>query len=462
MELQRRPGEYHPSRLLNFSIWWDADLVREQLDSAKIDKYNTGRLFSPYYMTNTVSGITTWRNAQPLYGDLFGDWREEALFESSDHSQLIIFTPVSPSTTRLICLAQDPEYRECMTVKGYMQTTWPDYYLGVDMPAQPIPPVSDAKLVWRGGGSNLWDVGTTANWATNNLWISNNTVVVYSSGDSVLFDMTGSNNVPVNIVGTLTPGAVTVYSPNDYTFSGGTLTGAMKLTKAGAGRLTLNNTNTFTGRTLVTEGSFIVNGSLSSSPVTVRGGVWLDGRLGGNGSVGAGVSVETGGGVSPGNGTNAAGALTIAGGLTLLGRTLNDFDLSDDPSGTTKTNDVLNVVGNLTLQGTNTLVVHPLNGSLSPGTYTLITYTGTLTGGLTNLTVAGLDGVPVALANPAGAIALVVKSTRAPTTLTWVGGLAGNAWDLVATSNWWNGTAQVCSRRKMQFGLTTAAPAIRL
>jgi fibronectin-binding autotransporter adhesin len=448
----------------NFSIWWDADLVREQLDSAKIDKYGTGRLFSPYNLTNSVSAITTWRNAQPLYGDLFGDWREEALFESSDHSQLMIFMPVSPSTARLICLAQDPEYRECMTVKGYMQTTWPDYYLGVGMPAQPIPPVSGAKLVWRGGGSNLWDV-TTANWLTNGLWISNNTAVVYSSGDTVLFDTTGSNSVPINLVGTFTPGAVTVYSPNDYTFNGGSLTGAMKLTKAGAGRLTLNNTNTFTGRTLVTEGSFIVNGSLSSSPVTVRGGVWLDGRLGGNGSVGAGVTAETGGGVSPGNGTNAPGTLTIAGGLTLLGRTLNDFDLSDDPSGTTKTNDRVNVTGNVTLQGTNTLVVWKLNGSLPPGTYTLITYTGALIGGLTNLTVAGLDGVPIELTNPAGAIALVVKSTRAPTTLTWVGGLAGNAWDLVTTSNWWNGATldQFSPQDTVRFDSTgSTSPAVNL
>jgi autotransporter-associated beta strand protein len=426
----------------NFSVWWDADLLREQLDDGKIDKYGTGRLVSPYYMTSPAkSGLPTWRNAQPLYGDLFGDWREEVLFESTDHSSLIIFTPVSQSTTRLVCLAQDPEYRECMTVKGYMQSTWPSYYLGVGMAAQPIPPVSDARLVWRGNAGTNWDVGATANWLTNGLWISNTTAVAYSSGDSVLFDVTGSNSVPINLDGTLTPGAVTVYSPNDYTFNGGSLTGAMKLTKAGAGRLTLNNTNTFTGRTLITEGSFIVNGSLSSSPVTVRGGVWLDGRLGGNGSVGAGVSVETGGGVSPGNGTNAAGTLTIAGGLTLLGRTLNDFDLSDDPSGTTKTNDLLNVTGNLVLQGTNTLVIHPLNGSLSPGTYPLITYTGTLTGGLTNLTVTGIDGVPVELSNPSGAIALTVKSTRAPSSLAWAGS-PGNNWDLAVSSNWLNGASQ--------------------
>ena len=47
-----------------------------------------------------------------------------------------------------------------------------------------------------------------------------------------------------------------------------------------------DTTNTYTGVTLVGEGAFIVNGALPNSPVTVRGGVWLDGRLGGTGVVG--------------------------------------------------------------------------------------------------------------------------------------------------------------------------------
>jgi autotransporter-associated beta strand protein len=428
----------------NFSIWWDADLSREQLNDGKIDKYNVGRLLSPYYMKSPApSGLVTARSAQPLYGDLFGDWREEVMFESSDHASLMIFTPVSPSTTRLVCLAQDPEYRECLTVKGYMQTTWPSYYLGTDMAAQPIAPVSDAKLVWRGNAGTNWDAGATAGWFTNNLWISNTTATVYNDGDTVLFDRTGSNNSPVQIVGTLTPGAVTVYSAGNYTFAGGSLTGGMKLTKAGAGKLILNNTNDFTGRTLITEGPFIVNGSLPNSPVTVRGGTWLDGRLGGNGVVGSAVSINEGAGVSPGQGTNSPGTLTIANNVTLAGRTRNDFDLSDDPAGTAKTNDLLVVAGNLTLQGTNTLVIHLLDTNLPPGTvYPLINYSGALSGGLGNLIVSGLTGIPYALTNPPGQIALVVKSYRASATVTWTGGQGGNAWDLLVTSNWLNGAAQ--------------------
>ncbi len=404
----------HPN--VNFSIWWDADLVRETLDTGRVDKWIGGRIFSPYSVDN-YSPIILTRNAQPLYGDLFGDWREEILFESGDHSKLMIFTPVSPSTTRLVTFLQDPEYRECLTVKGYMQTTWPSYYVGPDMAAPPPSPYTDAKLTWRGGGANVWDAGITANWQTNG------SATVYTDGDTVLFDLTGSNNVPVNITGTLAPGAVTVFAPKDYVFTNGTLAGPMKLTKAGRGKLTLANVNTFTGRTLVGEGPLIVHGTLENSPVVVRGGPWLDGRLGGNGSVGAGVTVEAGGGLSPGNGVGSPGTLTITNGLTLRGRTRSDFDIGD----------LVQVVGNLALQGTNTINI---TGSLTPGTYTLITYTGTLSGGLSNLVVAGQPGVPVSLANPPGAIQLVVQSPRAPTTSTWIGGNGGNAWDLMSTTNW--------------------------
>jgi fibronectin-binding autotransporter adhesin len=423
----------------NFSLWWDADLLREQLDDGKIDKYGVGRVLSPYNMQGSaLDALSTWRNAQPLYGDLFGDWREEVLFESVGNNNLIIFTPVTPATNRLVCLAQDPEYRECLTVKGYMQSTWPSYYIGTGMARPPVQPISDADLVWRGDGAiNDWD-GATANWFTNNLWVSNNTATVFVDGQSVLFDRSGSNNLAIQIVGTLMPGAVKVHTATDYTFTGGTLDGGMTFTKAGAGKLTLNNSNTFTGRTLVGEGLMLVNGGMPFSPVIVRGGTWLNGRIGGSGSVGAGVTIEFGGGVSPGQGTNSPGTLVIGGGLVLRGGTLNDFDLSDDPSGATGTNDLLSIVGNLTLQGTNRLVIRKLDAALPPGTYMLITYSGALIGGLNNLIVDGLDGVPVALTNPPGAIALIVKSTRPPTAVTWAGGPGGN-WDLVTSSNWWNG-----------------------
>ena len=260
----------------------------------------------------------------------------------------------------------------------------------------------------------------------------------------MLFDLVGSNNAAITLVGSLTPGDVRIHAPKNFTFdsSNGSLDGATKLTKGGAGKVTFNGTNNFTGKTLISEGAFIVNGALPNSPVTVRGGVWLDGRLGGNGVVGSAVSFYEGAGVSPGQGTNSPGTLTIANNVTLNGRTLNDFDLSDDASGAVKTNDLLAITGNLTVTGTNTFVIHKLNATLPPGVYPLVNYSGSLTGSLANFTVSGLTGIPLALTNPPGQIALVIKSFRAPATLVWTGGSGGNAWDLLTSSNWLNGAAR--------------------
>ncbi len=430
-------------------IWWDADLQREMFSAADGNGYNpvinkwnyannsADRMYSIY-----KEGVHTAYGGRPaFFGDILGDWREEFIVISNDYSSMRIYTTTIPATNRLYCLMQNPEYRDQCTAKGYYQESYPDYYLGEQMLPPPLPPVSNAKLVWRGGASSTWDT-STANWYTNNLWISNDTAVAFSAGDTVLFDISGSNSAAINLTGTFSPGAVTINSPKDYVFGGGgALISTMTLTKAGAGRLIFNNTNTYSGRTLICESPFLVNGALSNSPVTIRGGVWLDGRLGGSGVVAAAVTCEPNGGISPGSGTNAPGTLTIAGSLT-LSNSLNDFDLSDDATGTTKTNDLLAVTGNVTLFSTNTLTIHPLNATLPPGIYPLINYSGALSGGLSNFTVAGLDGIPLALTNPAGQIALVVKSVRSPASLVWAGGQNGNVWDLVTTSNFLNGAAR--------------------
>lgn len=434
-------------------IWWDADLMREFEDGAGsgalspvINKFDpasgtSGRLYTLY---NEDGGChQAYGGRAAFWGDILGDWREEFVVVANDYNSVRIYTTKTAATNRLYCLMQNPQYRVQCTYKGYYQASYPDYFLGYQMPPPPPPAVSDARLVWRGNGTNLWDA-STANWFTNNLWISNTIATMFANGDSVLFDATRSN-ATVKLTGSLQPGAVKVHAPGNYIFDGtdGSLDGTMMLTKAGAGKLFLNGTNNYSGATLIGEGMLLVNGMLPNSPITVRGGIWLDGRLAGYGVIGANVSVNEGAGIAPGQGTNSPGTLTIASNLTMNGRTLNNFDLSDDPSGLAKTNDLLVINGNLTLLGTNAIVINRLNGSLPAGSvYPLINYSGTLTGGVSNLTVVGLTGVPLSLTNPPGQIALVIKNYRSPATITWTGGNGGNAWDLLTTSNFLNGATK--------------------
>ena len=433
-------------------LWWNADLCREFFAARDgsglrpcVNRWDYSSETETLIYNVHTEGVHSAYGARPaFFGDILGDWREEFVVVADDYSALRIYSTSTPATNRIYCLMQNPQYRVQCTFKGYYQASYPDYYLGNDMPPIPIPPVSDAQLVWRGGGANVWDEASTANWLTHNLWISNTVKVPFVSGASVLFDVTGSNHAAVTLAGSLQPASVRVWSPADYTFAGpGELSGAMALTKAGAGRLIFNGTNRYTGRTLIGEGSLMVNGWLPFSPVTVRGGVWRDGRLCGTGVIGSAVRIEEGGGLSPGQGTNSPGTLTLSNHLTLAGRTLSHFDLSDDPAGMVKTNDLVVVAGNLVLAGTNALVIHRLDGALPQGNvYPLIAYSGALVGNLTNLTVVGLTGVPCALTNPPGQIALFVKSHRPPATVTWTGGSGGNAWDLLTTSNWLNGAAK--------------------
>lgn len=457
-------------------IWWNADLCRESFSARDgsglrpcINRWDYTSQTETLVYNVQSEGVHSAYGARPaFFGDILGDWREEFVVVEDNYSALRIYSTTTPATNRLYGLMQNPQYRVQCTFKGYYQASYVDYYLGNDMPPPPIPPVSNAQLVWRGGSSNTWDASTTANWLTNNLWISNTVGTVFTTGESVLFDASGSSNTTITLSGSLSPGDVRVWSPKDYTFAGtGQLTGTMALAKAGAGRLILKGTNTYTGKTLVSEGSLVVNGALRNSPVTIRGGVWRDGRLSGTGVINAAVRLEEGGGVAPGQGTNSPGTLTISNSLVLAGRTISDFDLSSSfTNNTTRTNDLLIVTGGLTLAGTNTLVIRKLNTTLATnGLYPLISYSGTLSGGLSNLTVAGLTGIPYALTNPPGKISLSLKSYRAASTITWTGGSNSNAWDLLNTKNWLSGTtrAQFVPGDTIRFNSVGASnPAVNL
>ena len=84
----------------------------------------------------------------------------------------------------------------------------------------------------------------------------------FVNGDFVRFDDTGSTTPAVNIVGAVTPWAITVNSANNYTLgstNGGGIGGIASITKNGAGTLTLNTSNSYTGDTFISGGNLILN-----------------------------------------------------------------------------------------------------------------------------------------------------------------------------------------------------------
>jgi hypothetical protein len=146
----------------NFRIWWDGDLLSEQLDGGTISKWaypgapSGGFTGATLAFSNMPGG-----NRPPLYGDMFGDWREEVMLENS--GSIRIYTTAIPTEKRLYTLMHNPEYRNAMVEKGYTQSRFVDYYLGEGMTDPPRPnityPDGCAGCAGAGGGGTTGAAG---------------------------------------------------------------------------------------------------------------------------------------------------------------------------------------------------------------------------------------------------------------------------------------------------------------
>ena len=127
-------------------------------------------------------------------------------------------------------------------------------------------------LLWKGdGSSNVWD-GATGN------WLRNAAATVFSTGDRVTFDDTGSLAPAVNVTGTQVPGTVEVNATGNCTFGGaGAVTATATLTKRGTGTLTLNSSQTYSGGGSIEAGTVALGtgGSLSGGTFTMLDGATL-------------------------------------------------------------------------------------------------------------------------------------------------------------------------------------------
>ncbi|MGQ7944677.1 rhamnogalacturonan lyase family protein [Flavobacterium sp. WC2509] len=416
----------------NFRIFWDGDLLTENLDYGRMIKWN--------YLTNNESRIqidgynSFWGvnpnvgpNTPSFVGDILGDWREEVIYASSDQTELRIYTTPITTNERIYTLSQNPAYLNSMHVRGYYQGHLTDFYIGDGMQEPPLSPIQKADKYWE-GTTSVWD-------SSSPNWTSTTGNKIFSNGDSVMFDVRGNNTNPIQLTTDYSPSKIIAMNPQgkDYVFSGtGKLTGTMEFVKALAGAVTFNGNYDYTGATSITEGTLNVNGSLVSN-VTIE----PKGVIGGIGTFKGAVTLKKGynidgGKIAPGNGNadNLIGSLIIEGNLVVPGD--NNFAFDIVPTAT-KINDSLVVKGNLTFSGKNTLIIKFKDGLAKSGTYSLIKCNGTLTANAADFTIFGLDGVPSEVLVENNQIKLKVLGLRGPGLVTWKG-TVDNVWDVYKTN----------------------------
>ena len=310
--------------------------------------------------------------------------------------------------------------------------------------------------VYLASGANIYNHGNTP--------VGGNTIT--------MGELTGGGTISDTDAGVA--GRTTTYvvggRNTSVSFQGSIVNGTRNtgINKVGTGSWELDGTDSYSGNTTVSGGSLIVgsSGFMSASPlITINVGALLDVSAYGGLTLGSAQTLAGGGGVvgsvtavagdiiSPGVGT-VAGTLSFSNSLTETGANVtNNFNLSSDPTGVSKTNSLVVVNGDLTLTGTNVVIINPLNTILGAGTYTLFTYTGNLNneGGVVssgttlpgNLVAGGAFAanadVTLTFSNAVGAVVMIV--TPNGQNLAWQGGITGTAtnnWDVNISSNWVN------------------------
>ncbi|MDR3456851.1 MAG: autotransporter-associated beta strand repeat-containing protein [Verrucomicrobiae bacterium] len=181
------------------------------------------------------------------------------------------------------------------------------------------------NVVWVGNSAaNNWDTGASTN------WLNGSALDDFLFGDTAVFGNQGALHPLVNIGGSVSPGSVVVNTSSGYTFTGnGSISGLGGITVSN-GSLTIANTNTYTGPTVLAGGVLIIsniaNGtvaspigaaSVSAVNVVFNGGTLA--YLGSSASTDHGITLNSGGGgidVPAGTTLTLNGSILGAGALT--------------------------------------------------------------------------------------------------------------------------------------------------
>lgn len=210
--------------------------------------------------------------------------------------------------------------------------------------------------------------GTTV-FTANNTYTGSTTID--QTGTLQLGD--GGNTGGVNAVSDIIDNGVLAINRANDVLLGGVISGIGALQQIGNGITRLTGNNTYTGDTTVTSGTLLVKGNQSAATGVTK--VSGTATLGGNGVIGGDVLMNDASTLSAGDG--GAGTLSINGNLQLGSKTTSAFELGQAYTPGGALNDLINVAGDLQLDGTLDVTTSQ-GGNFGPGVYRIYNYGGTL------------------------------------------------------------------------------------
>jgi autotransporter-associated beta strand protein len=261
-------------------------------------------------------------------------------------------TKVGPNQVSLVAVSVDAGLGDIDVKEGVFAIQTVTSQVG--NPTRTITVFSNAAL-------NLWNLNTAP--LNKRLVLTNGATLWNESGNSAVIGPI----VLTNGIGTFNIGGTSLAVSNNI------VSGPGGLTKIGNGTLYLRDPNTYTGPTLVSNGTLALaaSGSISSSSsITVNSGALLDvtqrgdgaltlasgQTIGGSGAIYGSLSVNAGATVSPGA---SIGALTVTNIVSLQGTTLLQLNAG------AHANDM--IAGAKTISYGGTLQLTNFAGSFAPG-----------------------------------------------------------------------------------------------
>ena len=162
--------------------------------------------------------------------------------------------------------------------------------------------------------------------------------------------------------------AIVNFNHSDDVSTATAFLGSLAFNKLGTGTLLLAGTSDYTGATQVQSGTLMVEGALGDTTTTVFDGA----TLGGTGSIAGDVIVNDGATIAPGM---SPGTLTV-GSLSLSSGSILDYELGQAGVIGSGINDLIEINGDLTLDGTMNITDA---GGFGAGVYRLMNYGGSFT-----------------------------------------------------------------------------------